>query len=197
MAMFTTSDGCPIAYTIHSARIPNPPRMVLIHSLALDSSIWDGVVERLAGRAEILTYDCRGHGRSGRQAGRFTTELFARDLLELIDHVGWQKVIIAGCSMGGCVVQAFAGQYASRVAALALIDTTAWYGEAEPKNRRHPAATAAAQGLAGLVDFQMTRWFGDAFRAAHPESRGAAIGGFLLNDLACSAASGIPLVDAH
>src|SRR5881409_23552 len=73
--MFSTSDGCPIAYTIHSARIPNAPRMVLIHSLALDSSIWDSVVERLAGRAEILTYDCRGHGRSGRQAGRFTTEL--------------------------------------------------------------------------------------------------------------------------
>src|SRR2546422_2097655 len=101
MAMFTTSDGCPIAYTIHSARILNAPRMVLIHSLALDSSIWDGVVERLAGGAEILTYDCRGHGRSGRQAGRFTTELFARDLLELLDHVGGQKVIIAGCLMGG------------------------------------------------------------------------------------------------
>src|SRR2546422_9085212 len=102
MAMFATSDGCPIAYTIHSARISNPPRMVLIHSLALASSIWEGVVERLAGGAEILPYDCRGHGRSGRQAGRFTTELFARDLLELLDHVGWQKVIIAGCSMGGC-----------------------------------------------------------------------------------------------
>ena len=196
MAMFTTSDGCPIAYTIHSARVLNAPRMVLIHSLALDSSIWDGVVERLAGRAEILTYDCRGHGRSGRQAGRFTTELFARDLLELLDHVGWQKVIIAGCSMGGCVVQAFAGQYASRVAALALIDTTAWYGEDAPKTWRERAATAEAQGLAGLVDFQMTRWFGDAFRAAHPESVDAAIRVFLANDLACYAASCILLGDA-
>src|SRR5204863_6467847 len=162
--------------------------------LALDSSIWDGVVERLAGRAEILTYDCRGHGRSGRQAGRFTTELFARDLLELLDHVGWQKVIIAGCSMGGCVVQAFAGQYASRVAALALIDTTAWYGEDAPKTWRQRAATAEAQGLAGLVDFQMTRWFGDAFRAAHPESVGAAIRVFLANDLACYDARCILLV---
>src|SRR5205814_9778689 len=97
--MFKTSDGCPIAYTVHSA--PNAPRMVLIHSLALDSSVWDGVVARLAWRAEILTLDCRGHGRSGREAGRFTTDLFARDLAELLDHVGWQKVILGGCSMGG------------------------------------------------------------------------------------------------
>src|SRR2546428_9476030 len=130
--MFTALRGCPIAHWVHSCRMPNPTGLVPIYSLTLASSIWDGVVERLAGRAEILTYDCRGHGRSGRQAGRFTTELFARDLLELLDHVGWQKVIIAGCSMGGCVVQAFAGQYASRVAALALIDTTAWYGDDAP-----------------------------------------------------------------
>src|SRR5215831_8818503 len=171
--MFKTSNGCPIAYTVHSA--PNAPRIVLIHSLALDASVWDGVVVRLAGRAEILTYDCRGHGRSGREALPFTTELFARDLAELLDHVGWQKSIVAGCSMGGCVAQAFAGQYASRVAALALIDTTAWYGEDAPKTWGERAATAEAKGLAGLADFQMTRWFGDAFRAAHPESVDAAI----------------------
>src|SRR5437667_4050349 len=196
MAMFNTSDGCPIAYTIHSARIPNAPRMVLIHSLALDSSIWDGVVERLAGRAEMLTYDCRGHGRSGRQAGRFTTELFARDLSELLDHVGWQKAIIGGCSMGGCVAQAFAGQYASRAAALALIDTTAWYGEEAPKTWRERAATAQVKGLAGVADFQMTRWFGDGFRTSHPEMVNAAIRVFLANDLACYAASCILLGEA-
>src|SRR5438094_4459423 len=105
--MFKTSDGYPIAYTVHSA--PNAPRMVLIHSLALDGSVWDGVVARLAGRAAVLTYDCRGHGRSGRQAAYFTTDLFARDLVELLDYVGWQNAIVAGCSMGGCVAQAFAG----------------------------------------------------------------------------------------
>src|SRR5262245_7900450 len=56
-----------LSHTIHPARVPNAPRMVLIHSLALDKSIWDGVVAAVAGRAEILTYDCRGHGRSIRE----------------------------------------------------------------------------------------------------------------------------------
>jgi 3-oxoadipate enol-lactonase len=199
MTMFKTSDGCPIAYTIHPSRTAsseNVPRMVLIHSLALDASIWDGVIARLAGGAEILTYDCRGHGRSGRQAMPFTTELFARDLMELLDHVGWRSVFVGGCSMGGCVAQAFAGQYPSRAVALALIDTTAWYGDDAPKTWRERAAAAQSKGLAGLVDFQITRWFGDSFRAAHPESVDAATRVFLANDLDCYAASCVMLGEA-
>jgi len=187
--MFKTSDGCTIAYTIHSARNRNAPRVVLIHSLALDSSIWDGVVAKLDGRAEVLAYDCRGHGRSGRQPIPFTTELFARDLRELLDHVGWTEALIAGCSMGGCVAQALAAQFPSRVSALALIDTTAWYGVDAPKTWRERASSAQSKGLAALVDFQITRWFGDSFRATHPELVQAVTRVFLANDLNCYASS--------
>src|ERR1043165_3836221 len=91
---FKTSDGCAIAYTIHSDHTADLPRVALIHSLALDASVWDGVVATLAGRAEVLTYDCRGHGHSDRQATTFTPELFARDLMELLDHIGWQQTVI-------------------------------------------------------------------------------------------------------
>jgi 3-oxoadipate enol-lactonase len=192
--MFKTSDGCPIAYTVHSAS--NAPRVVLIHSLALDASVWDGVVARLAGRAEILTYDCRGHGRSGREARQFTTDLFARDLAELLDHVGWPKALVAGCSMGGCVAQAFAGHYGPRASALGLIDTTAWYGEDAPKAWRERAAAAQSKGFGGMVDFQVTRWFGDAFRAAHPDLVQAITRVFLANDLDCYAASCMLLGEA-
>jgi 3-oxoadipate enol-lactonase len=187
--IFKTSDGCPIAYTVHPSSNPNAKRIVLIHSLALDASIWDGVVTTLAGAAEVLTFDCRGHGKSGRPAGPFTTELFAMDLAELFDHIGWANATVAGCSMGGCVAQAFAGQYPSRVNALGLIDTTAWYGEDGPKAWRERAENARAKGLRGLVDFQVTRWFGDSFRSAHPELVNAATRVFLENDLQCYAAS--------
>ena len=163
--------------------------MVLIHSLALDSTIWDGVVARLDERAEILVYDCRGHGGSGRQAIPFTTELFARDLRELLDHVGWPEALIAGCSMGGCVAQAFAAQDPSRVSALALIDTTAWYGNDAPKTWRERASSAQSKGLDALVDFQLTRWFGDSFRATHPEVVHAVTGVFLANDVNCYVSS--------
>ncbi len=185
-----------LSYTIHPARIPNAPRMVLIHSLALDKSIWDGVVAELAGRAEILTYDCRGHGRSIREGAPFTMDLFARDLAELLDHVGWSNALVAGCSMGGCVAQAFAGQYPSRVTAMVLIDTTAWYGEDAPKVWRERAAAALSKGLASLADFQVKRWFSDAFLTTHPEVAKATMNVFVANDLDCYAASCILLGDA-
>ncbi len=194
--MFKTADGCTIAYNIHPAPRAGAPRVVLIHSLALDASIWDGVVAKLSNDAEILTYDCRGHGRSGRPAGPFTTDLFAKDLAELLDHLGWTTATVAGCSMGGCVAQAFAGLYPSRVTALGLIDTTAWYGEDGPKAWRERAENARSKGLGGLVDFQVTRWFSDGFRNEHPELVSATTRVFLANDLQCYAATSLMLGDA-
>src|SRR5690349_15543740 len=116
--IFSASDGCRIAYSLHPAPHAGAQRFVLIHSLALDRSVWDGVVDKLEAFAEILTYDCRGHGRSGRPEMDFSAELFARDLAELLDHIGWDAALVAGCSMGGCVAQAFAGLYPKRAKAL-------------------------------------------------------------------------------
>jgi 3-oxoadipate enol-lactonase len=194
--IFKTSDGCSISYTVHPATRPNAPRLALIHSLALDASIWNGVVTKLSGKAEILTFDCRGHGQSGKPAGPFTTELFAKDLSELFDHLGWTSATVAGCSMGGCVAQTFAGVYPARVNALGLIDTTAWYGPEGPKQWRERAENARTKGLSGLVDFQITRWFSDGFRTEHPELADSTIKVFLANDLECYAATCVMLGDA-
>ena len=194
--IFKTSDGRSLAFRLREARNADAARVALIHSLALDGSIWDGVASRLAEEASILTYDCRGHGKSDRRAESFTTELFARDLAELLDHVGWTTATVAGCSMGGCVAQAFAGLYPSRVRALGLIDTTAWYGEDAPKNWRERADAARSKGLEGMIAFQTTRWFSDKFRIAHPELVQKMSEIFLGNDLECYAATCVMLGDA-
>ena len=57
---FTTSDGVTIAFTLRAAPFADAPRIVLIHSLALDRSVWDGAVDTMRNDAAILTYDCRG-----------------------------------------------------------------------------------------------------------------------------------------
>jgi 3-oxoadipate enol-lactonase len=110
--------------------------------------------------------------------------------------VGWTTATVASCSMGGCVAQAFAGLYPSRVSALGLIDTTAWYGEDAPENWRKRAATARSKGLEGMVEFQATRWFSDKFRTGHPELAKAMAEIFLANDVECYAATCIMLGDA-
>jgi len=56
-ATFITSDGSAISFILPAAPQAGAPRLVLIHSLALDRSIWDGVAARLEQEAAILTYD--------------------------------------------------------------------------------------------------------------------------------------------
>jgi 3-oxoadipate enol-lactonase len=193
---FTTSDDCLISYRLRPSRDSGAPRLVLIHPLALDGTIWDTIADKLAYRASILTYDCRGHGCSSRKSMPFTIGLFARDLAELLDHVGWPIATIAGCSMGGCVALGFSGMYPARLNGLGLIDTTAWYGQHAPERWRERAATAHAKGLAAMIEFQETRWFSDSFRARHPEVVNGVNKIFLANDIECYGATCVMLGDA-
>jgi 3-oxoadipate enol-lactonase len=182
---FRTSDDCTLAYTLHRGSAPGAPRIALIHSLALDRSFWNGVVAELGASAELLTYDCRGHGRSERKVSAYTLDLFARDLAELMNHLQWPAAHIAGCSMGGCIAQAFAARYPQRTSSACLMDTTAWYGAEAPRQWRERAATARVKGLNAMLDFQTQRWFGDAFRSNNPRIVEALIEVFLANDLDC------------
>jgi 3-oxoadipate enol-lactonase len=174
-------DGTPICYTV-SGR-PGSQRIALIHSLAMDGSFWTPVVERLQHKAQLLTYDCRGHGASGKPAGPYSIDLFADDLADLLDSVGWRDAIVAGASMGGSVALGFAARQPQRVSGLGLFDTTAWYGPDAQPNWDERAAKARREGLAGLVDFQETRWFGDGFRAQHADVVDASVATFLANDV--------------
>jgi len=180
-----TSDGCEIAYTLHDRAGKDAPRVALVHSLALDRSIWDGVIAELSKEAQILTLDCRGHGRSAQPVMTYTPQLFARDLADLMDHVQWPSAVVAGCSMGGMVAQAFAIGYPKRTLGLIAIDTTAWYGADAPKTWRERGATGKTKGMAALVEFQTGRWFGDAFRASAKDTVDRLVKVFLANNVDC------------
>lgn len=173
-------DGTGIAYTLIEGGA-GAPRIALVHSLAMDRSFWQPVVDRLGGKASLLLLDCRGHGASGKPAGPYTVELFADDLAGLFDHVGWTKATVAGASMGGCVSLAFAARHPQRTAGLGLIDTTACYDAMPAWVDR--ANKAKQEGLASLIGFQVTRWFGDAFREQNKDVVQASVAVFLRNDI--------------
>ncbi len=160
-----------------------------MHSLALDRSVWDGVVAELAGEVDVLVYDCRGHGASAKPSGPYTTALFSDDLAWLLQHVGWTKAFVAGASMGGSVALQFTIDHPAMVAGLGCIDTTAWYGPEAPQTWRERGAKAESDGLASLVAFQLTRWFSDGFRAEHPEAGERYADVFLKNEVAAYAAT--------
>jgi 3-oxoadipate enol-lactonase len=178
-------DGTRLAYGLHgNDRRADASRVVLIHSLAMDRLFWQPVVERLTDHAAVLTYDCRGHGESDKPKGPYTVELFAGDLADLLDHIGWPSAAVAGASMGGCVALAFAAAHPARTAGLGLIDTTACYGAEAPKQWAERASRAATAGMGALVEFQTTRWFGDAFRKQQPTVVKHCVDVFLRNEVA-------------
>jgi 3-oxoadipate enol-lactonase len=182
-------DGAQLVYTLQESGQPGAPRLALVHSLALDHSIWDGVVTALGGGVDVLTYDCRGHGASSKPAGPYTTALFAADLRDLLATAGWGHAFVAGASMGGSVALQFAVSYPEMLDGLGLIDTTAWYGADAPKSWHERGRKAIEDGLASMIAFQQTRWFSDAFRADRPDVGEHFAKIFLANDLAAYAAT--------
>lgn len=183
------ADQASLHYTLHSTGRAGMPNLVLIHSLGMSGVVWDAVVERLVERANVLTYDCRGHGESTKSPGPYRLEGFARDLAALLDHVGWPNADVAGGSLGGSVALQFAALFPARVKTLGLIDTTAWYGAEAAEKWEWRAKEAEEKGLPALIDFQQTRWFSDAFREQHPDAVALCRKVFLANETACFAAT--------
>jgi pimeloyl-ACP methyl ester carboxylesterase len=105
---------------------PGPGRPVLlVHGLASNSRLWDGVAVRLAAAGhEVVAVDLRGHGRSDRTTDGHTTEQAAADLaalVEVLDLTGARAPVAAGQSWGGNVVVGLAARHGA-AAAVALVD---------------------------------------------------------------------------
>lgn len=181
-ATHRASDGPTIAYSAHLVANDRPV-IALVHSLGMDHSFWQAVSDGVGERASVVAIDARGHGRSGVGTPPLTAGRMALDLREVLDHLGIERVVVGGASMGGCVALQFALDHPERSAALALIDTTAWYGPTAPADWEGRAQKAMAHGLTSLTGFQVTRWFSDAYREREPEAVKHWVNVFLRNDM--------------
>ncbi|MHA6732091.1 3-oxoadipate enol-lactonase [Devosia sp. A369] len=138
------------------------PVLALANSLGTDARIWDGVIALLAERYHILSYDKRGHGLSDAPTGDYALDDHVNDLAGLLDHLGLDRLALAGVSVGGLIAQGFALRHPERLSALVLCDTAPKVGDAAMWNAR--IAAVRAGGMAALVDAVMPRWFTDAYR---------------------------------
>lgn len=68
---------------------PHAPTVVCVHGYPDNSSVWDGVVHRLAERYRVVTYDVRGAGRSDRpgQRAAYRLDTLVDDLAAVLEAV--------------------------------------------------------------------------------------------------------------
>ena len=107
-------------------RADGPGRpFLLVHGLASNARLWDGVAWRLAAAGHpVAAVDQRGHGRSEVTEDGYDTSTAATDLAALCAQLGWDNdrlPVVAGQSWGGNVVLTQAVEHGG-VAALGLVD---------------------------------------------------------------------------
>ncbi len=143
---------------------PRGPVVVFSHGLGVDLSIWDAVIERLPAGLRLIRYDHRGHGGSDVPAPPYSMGALIRDAEALLDHLAVKDCVFVGLSLGGLVAQGLAVKRLDLVRAMVLSNTAAKIGIASQWQER--IALLNAQGMEGLAEATMQRWFSRRFREA-------------------------------
>jgi pimeloyl-ACP methyl ester carboxylesterase len=111
--------------------------VILIHGLYSNGRMnWDlpGTSGLLAKHFQVITLDCRGHGRSGKpQAeGAYGTNM-VEDVVRLMGHLKIPKTRVAGYSMGGMIAMKLAVTHPDRVSRV-VIGGMGWLKAGAPMN---------------------------------------------------------------
>ena len=106
------------------ARRPGDPAIVLLHGLLFDGGMWRGQIEPLSALGRVVIIDGPGHGKS-EPPPRFMMEENADAMLDAMGDLGIERSIVVGLSWGGMLGMRLALQHPTRVAGLALLDTSA------------------------------------------------------------------------
>jgi len=128
--------------------------VVLLHGLASNARIWDGVASRLAGAGlRVVALDLRGHGAADQPSSGYDFASLVGDLDAALTGLGLERPVLVGHSWGANVVLQFATDRPGRADALALVDggllaVAAWAGATREEARRRMAPPRFAVPLA-------------------------------------------------
>jgi pimeloyl-ACP methyl ester carboxylesterase len=113
------TDGARLHYEVTG----EGPWVVLNNGLANDAYQWSALRRALAGRARVLTWDYRGHGRSepARDLGTLAVPDLVADLRAVLDAAGVGRATLLGYSLGAQVSFEAWRHSADRIAGLVSV----------------------------------------------------------------------------
>jgi pimeloyl-ACP methyl ester carboxylesterase len=80
------------------------------------------VMPALAARHRVIAVDLRGMGGSDKPAGGYDKKTMAKDIYELVRHLGYRKVDVAGHDIGSKVAFSFAANHPDATRRVAMLD---------------------------------------------------------------------------
>ena len=127
--------------------------LVLVHGHPFDRSMWRPQVEYFRDQGwRVVAADLRGYGESTVVPGVTPLSTFAEDVAALLDHLGVERFVLGGLSMGGQIVLECHRLFPSRIRGLVLADT---FAQAETpagrEQRNRMADRLLSEGMAGYA----------------------------------------------
>lgn len=139
-------------YTVKGEGTP----IIFIHPPLLTSANFVYQLEGLSKTYKVITFDIRGHGRSGASERTITYPLIVEDIECLMDHLGVEKAYIGGYSTGGSIVLEFLLMNAGRALGGIIISGMSEANDLYLKFRISLAAKIAAVKAIPFLSFAIT-----------------------------------------
>ncbi len=160
------------------------PAVLLIHGFPLCRRMWHPQRRALVEAGyRVITPDLRGFGESDAPDGPYSMELFADDMVELLDHLGIEEAVVGGMSMGGYVLFNLLERYRSRVRGACFIVTRANADDQAGRERRLFLAREVQKfGPRVVADAFEKLLFAEASLAERPKLVAEVYGWIMAND---------------
>jgi 3-oxoadipate enol-lactonase len=161
----------------------NGPAVVLVHGLGGSLYGWRAQTRALAEAGyRAIAYDQRGAGLSSKPAGPYSVELWAEDLVGLLDPLGVERAALVGHSMGCMVAVEAARRLGERCWAVALCGGRASWPEAAVETFQQRAELARAGRLDEVAEAVAVTGLSERCRAERPELWGLMVASIASND---------------
>jgi len=113
--------------TIFTRSSGSGPPLLLLHGFPQTHAMWRGVAPRLAHSFTVVCADLRGYGQSGCPVSTpdhapYAKRAMARDMVTIMERLGFPRFSVAGHDRGGRVAYRMALDHPARVDRLAVLD---------------------------------------------------------------------------